>query len=491
MPELYDLTLDLFYYYTKQGLGVTEIDFNYFDSYWKGLQEKYSPTKNPVEFEKAGINYRFGRTKIIDTDCLHFRCSLKNDDPIWTTIFTLFLIVNDNSYKNSYKIVSLFIKSNTVTKLIEKFDQEIIKLPSDNELYLGSTWMISGWVNCDNGSLQEGFYKDLVGEEWQYKREGRLLGARIIEAWRSRNTSDTPHKGSHVLIVLYPNKDTYIKSLELIPRRWMYLLLYRHKIWYSYQEGSNSKEKIRENFNKIIPFLRAHTSPNLEIHNNYKLSDLKRDLGAIRQILSSYSIDLQAIGIHKETLNTNVDGYKQVLKQFIDKANDTCEINRFRANGSANDFKFLEDFGTIAEIKYERQLEKDYATLAPGLAVLTGLTETIRGLVEVQQAEIDRRSNYIIAIVGLGLAASSAVAGIVATQVYQPDNPKEPPASFSLKNHDIPSKNLLTPTNDRIHWTDGLTYSLVPVGFTALVLFFFWLCGISVRAWSRRTKKPD
>lgn len=58
----------------------------------------------------------------------------------------------------------------------------------------------------------------------------------------------------------------------------------------------------------------------------------------------------------------------------------------------------------------------------------------------------------LMTILGLGLAASSSVAGIVATQVYQPENRE----------------------GDRISWGLGLGLSLiVPVGI-AIILFVLY-----------------
>ena len=449
MAGLYYPTLDLFYYYAKEGFGIEEKEVEYFDTYWKSLQIKYNTKENPIYFleklpENQGeIDGQFRRQNLGESNGFYFGCSL------------------DEQNKSH--------SSTVVTKLKERLEQEIFASPleeilnlpdpSKKSLCLGYTWMTYGWIDVDQSDeekieLAKNFYHQLVGKEWQHQRGGKLLGAKIIEAWRSHHEWDLPDVGSHVIIILYPNKNTYAKaSKELISDSWIPLLLYRHKIWFSYQKSRRNKEKIRQTFNKATSDLREH--------NTYNLEQLGKALERNRQSLNNYSIDLNAISIHQHTLDTNLDDYNLVVKQLIEKANDDCIINHFWAN----DLKFLEEFSTIASVKYKKQLEKDYATLAPGLAALNGLTETIRGLVEVQQAEIDRHQTNTIAIVGLGLAASSAVAGIAATQVYQPSQPTSLPTGLPTGWPGVDS---------RIHWGQGLLWSLSPTAIAIAFLAFLW-----------------
>jgi len=457
MAGIYYPTLDLFYYYATSGFGVTETEVKHLNTYWATLQSKNDSDENPIRFhEKGEFQGRFLRQNLKDSNCFHFDCSI--DEKL----------------------------TPHTPDVIPKLKAKIEPLPPESILCFGFTWMIYGWVNNndndqnnnDQTELARESYKQLVEKEWQHYREGKLLGAKVIEAWRSPNEWDVPEASSHVFIMLYPDQITYNEaSKKLITDDWRRILLCRHKISHAYQKSRDYKVTISKSFNDALPALQKHISLDSKQNNSYKLDDMRKDLERNRIILSTYSVGLHLIRIHKESLDTNLDTYNLLVKQFIAKANGVSTSNNF----GDNDLKFLEDFGTIAEIKYERQLEKDYATLAPGLAVLAGLTETIRGLVEVQQAEIDRQQTTTIAIVGLGLAASSAVAGIVATQVYQPDNTPtstpspSPPTSWSLSNNIFTNgSTLLKPSNQRIHWSNGLEYSLVPAAITLLVLVGVW-----------------
>ena len=84
--------------------------------------------------------------------------------------------------------------------------------------------------------------------------------------------------------------------------------------------------------------------------------------------------------------------------------------------------KFLEEFSKIVKDKYQVQLEKDYLSLNPGLAILENLTATIRGMVEIEQAQRDRQINTSIAIAGVGLATSQIASAVIIAQQNPPKN---------------------------------------------------------------------
>lgn len=433
MAGIHCLTLDIFYYYLNEALGDTEAEVEKFTVYWQGWQDEYGIESNQIEILEQDFQGTLWHNEqgLKDSSCFFFDCSIV-DAP------------------NTAKVP-------TLPKSIRRL-QSKLKLPPKTSISLGYTQMIYGWVDDYDDSLIQELYEHLVGEPWQHKREGKLLGAKIVEAWKSHYAWDVPEPGSHVLIVLYPDEETYKKASS--PRKepstgkeisltfdgWLPLLLYRHKIWYSYQNSRTNKEKARNTFNKAIQSLN---------YNTYNLTELLTALKKNLDNLTDYSTDLNTINIHQHSLDTNLDNYSLALKQLTDIANYDCKMNHFRYNN----LNFLKEFTNVAETKYQKQLARDYTTLAPGLAVLTGLTETIRGLVEVQQAEIDRQLNNTVAIAGIGLAASSAFAGIAATQVYQPDN-KKSEQIFWLEG------------NYRPDWLQGLGFSLIPVAITLVI----WLC---------------
>jgi hypothetical protein len=89
-----------------------------------------------------------------------------------------------------------------------------------------------------------------------------------------------------------------------------------------------------------------------------------------------------------------------------------------------NNFNVFNDFIEDVNRRYLEQIKNNYESLNIGLTLLTDLINSIRGVTEIENSERDRNFQNTIAIVGIGLAASSFVASI-AGQFPGATNPKE------------------------------------------------------------------
>jgi ABC-type Fe3+ transport system permease subunit len=63
--------------------------------------------------------------------------------------------------------------------------------------------------------------------------------------------------------------------------------------------------------------------------------------------------------------------------------------------------------------KYKDQLEKDAVSLRPGVSILENVTSTIRGIVEIEQAERDRNFQILVGLAGVGIGTASIAASTV------------------------------------------------------------------------------
>ena len=203
-------------------------------------------------------------------------------------------------------------------------------------------------------------------------------------------------KDSHVIVIFYPDEQTFAKAAQYY-NAWRYLFYCRHKIIWAYEQGRELKARLATQLKQSL--IDSNTLSKKGLH------ELKKDLQINSKVLSSYVQDINLLPIQQHTVEINLDNYE---KQRQD--NFPTE-------------KFLTEFSQIAKHKYQIQLEKDYLSLNPGLAILENVTSTIRGMVEIEQAQRDREQaqrernlNNTVAIAGVGLATSQLASAVIIAQ---------------------------------------------------------------------------
>lgn len=285
-----------------------------------------------------------------------------------------------------------------ITALKNLVPSVVTELPYPHQK-IGQTWMISGWVDiADITKLEDlatKFYHELLNQEWQRKKIGKFLDATVFELWRDSPIWDKPEDNSHVLILFYPNQQTMDAAADFYGD-WLKCLWYRHKIWFAYGLSRQLKEQLEKDFNRVVP--------DLEKRHQYNLDQLKLTLVKNLDPLSRYGTNLNLLGIQQQTILTNLFYYKNYVNDIEAKANTL-------KNGKT-DLTFLKEFSRTVEDYYQPQLEHELASFSPGLGALQGLTDTVRGIVEIEQAQRDRNFQNNIAIVGVGLGTASILASI-------------------------------------------------------------------------------
>ncbi len=289
---------------------------------------------------------------------------------------------------------------------------------------LGKTWMISGWLPKDSeaepATIAAEAYQALTGREWKHVKTGKFLGADVFEvgvspdSWQSLD--DTDPYNCPVLIVLYPDLASMDKIVKFYDD-WLRLFCYRQKILWAYRESRRYAEFLREKLSGVNEAIAS-------------INQSKTDLGKLQEILennlaifANYAIALSQLEILSQAIATNLHNYQLYLNQIAEKSKKTGETN----------LRFLEEFSKITKGQYQPQIEKDRASFKPGVAVLENLSDTVRGLVEIQQAELDghleardRSLQEAVAIVGVGVggasAAASAISPFIETIARYPDS---------------------------------------------------------------------
>lgn len=291
---------------------------------------------------------------------------------------------------------------------------------------LGKTWIISGSLptpTTDTETLAKNIYKALLAEEksknltdaayealitqeWQYRKTGNFLSASVFEIWQTPHNWKSVEENCHILIFLYPNQQTMQAAAQFYDD-WMRLLCYRNKIIWAYCETQKLKRQLQAGFKTISGTIST-------IQKKADLPYFQAILERNVEVFSNYVINLNYLEIQRKTIEVNLQNYQEYLnyiKNYI-----TTNTSKF----GNTELKFLEDFSNVVQNKYQAQTKKDYESLSPGIAILENLLNTIRGIVEIEQAERDRRieiqnTNFqnAVAVVGVGVGTASVIATAV------------------------------------------------------------------------------
>lgn len=414
MSKILYPTLDLFIYNLIEQSGEIEVEINkVYESYWLNLPEKlqqkhFSTQINHEDTQRLDFNgqIRYGvdgcysRIMFDDTTCLRYSCSLDKEIDISQIPSTI---------KELKDFADLPTPNNLPDNLPDKLPDKLPPTPgqlSPNG-YLGKTWMISGWTVPDNSQIPNhqiaediasDIYKSLIGRKHQHQQKGEFLGATVWEMW----SSDTPktssltnrrwegiEKDSHVIVIVYPDEQAFARASRYY-NTWRYLFYCRHKIIWAYEQGRELKARLAKE-------LKQNLIDNTTLSKK-GLCELKKDLQTNSQVLLSYVRDINLLPIQQHTVEINLDNYEKQRQDYFPTE------------------EFLKEFSRIVKEKYQIQLEKDYLSLNPGLAILENITTTIRGMVEIEQAQRDRNLNNTVAIAGVGLATSQLTSAVIIAQ---------------------------------------------------------------------------
>lgn len=126
-----------------------------------------------------------------------------------------------------------------------------------------------------------------------------------------------------------------------------------------------------------------------------------------------------------------LEAYLQSIENNQDKLFDH-PLGKISSEYQSSNLSCLKEFSQseIYAKKYLRQAETDYANLIPGLTVAQNLSDTLQGIIQLEQTKSDRKLDNTIALVGVGLAISGLTAS-VATQ-YLPKPQQTYPQGYDI-----------------------------------------------------------
>ena len=283
-----------------------------------------------------------------------------------------------------------------------------------SDRFLGQTLLITAWLT---GAKDEKHLQQIAQECLQavfpdesqrppLNRQGELFGSPIFEYGLFSQISNY----QHVLIWLF--RDT--KADDMFNQCYQELLdlfFFRTKIIKSYQDSRQTYHLIAaayQDIEKLIDRLPKHNQTNHAQTNDLK--ELKNQLKELPQLALTYTRLLRNLEEYHNTITINDYNYTEKLQQ----------ISGIIEN---NNLDFLKIFAQENVPVFQKQIQSDLGYFRHGSSLLDQGIASIRGIVEIEQAERDRSLEKTIQIIGIGLGAGAIISGVVTQHIDKPFAP--------------------------------------------------------------------
>lgn len=264
-------------------------------------------------------------------------------------------------------------------------------LPLQIQASLGQTIWIYGEVepSADCDILAEKFAIALVANtnlNPLLETKTELFGSLLFEYQAlDPNQLDNHPQNCQILILInnqQANPQTQTVTLAEKSYDWLLKLLWsHHKIHYVYQLARQRYRDAREIYSdlekKIQEFNQIISATSLQ------LPDLKKLMAEVPQKNLDYTRCLQDIQTHHTTIITNITNYRICLEKI-------------QAIDHGNSPQSWQDFLQKDCQKWQQQIQTDINYLTPAQELFRQLIDTIRGIVETEQAESDRTTQELL-----------------------------------------------------------------------------------------------
>ena len=324
-------------------------------------------------------------------------------------------------------------------------------LPSQIQASLGQTLWICGEVdaNEDCNSLAEKIVNALVAGtnlNPAFTVSGELFASQLfIYQANDPNEPNNPVKQSQILIILNNQQANTVQLIGDAYDWLLNLLCCYHKILFVNYQASQSYQDARTVYSylekKIQEFQTLISNPKTQI------SDLKKLLSEIPQKSFDYTLCLQDLQIHNTSIQTNIKNYRICLNKITAINNQTSP-------------QFWQDFVDKECKKLQKQIQTDINYLTPGQELFGQLVDTIRGIVEIEQAKSDRSLETTVQVLGIGFGGGAIFSGIIVQHIDKINQP-------------IPIISPQTPLNP---FLASLVLSIIAtIGCTFIAMLGIWI----------------
>ncbi|NEO00670.1 MAG: hypothetical protein F6K50_36090 [Moorea sp. SIO3I7] len=254
----------------------------------------------------------------------------------------------------------------------------------------------------------------------QFSASGQLFGSPIFAY---DNGKEKPTEQCHLLVWLNRHPET-LNLAQKTYRSLLNLLCCRSKILFAYDQARWCYGKTRELYGQLEQEVKGFKE--LPREREIRLEQLKQKLTQMPSQTFDYAVYLRDIEDHKTAIATNAKNYNYWLKKIRESSLKDDNI------------EFLEDFLNQRTELFQRQIQTNLNYLKPGQQLFDQMLGSIRGIVETEQAQQEKRLERWIASVGIGLAvsgissqtAAKPVESIIA-QLYPKQSLNCPKAGFT------------------------------------------------------------
>jgi len=220
------------------------------------------------------------------------------------------------------------------------------------------------------------FVQDKQQPSVEFIAEGKLFGSPIFE-YDSRK--DDAGQRCHILVWLEENS----RTLEFVTSTFnfylMNLLCSRATIVFVYGEARKKYRQAQQIVGQLEKKLRELDAIESEQNRQVKLQKLKELLAEVRTKMWAFAQQVRYLQEDRNTIDTNAENYGEALTRF----RGLCI--------PGDNLDFWQRFLDLAEDKYRRQIEIDLNYLIASQNLFLQSISTVRGMVEIEQVELDRK----------------------------------------------------------------------------------------------------
>ncbi len=310
------------------------------------------------------------------------------------------------------------------------------------EKFLGQTLLITAWLTSKTQSQNQDYLRNLADQCCQsllgenappFDRPGELFGSPIF----AYGKPNQPDKYPHVLVWLFRD-ETGDRQYGKYQQELIALFLYRHKIVKAFQNSRLVYDHLDRVYRKLEDDLdrwqiELNTPHDVVTNDNY-LEKFKTQLKTFATESLPYTRFLRKMEDFHNTIDINLYNYNQIIQQICATIEDDGET-----------LSFFRIFGQETAPLFQRQIQADLGYFRHGTDLINTAIASIRGIVEIDQAERDRQREKtekdnrnkqkkasddlqdVIQALGIGIAAGAIVAsssGLITQPWYWPNGRK-------------------------------------------------------------------